>query len=195
MKSNTMYVRVQPYNKNTGALAQRVNIDGKLFESGNWYTMSAEVAVRLGKLRQKTGAPMFQICSPEDYRETSRHELSAMAVAAGLKGLALQSQSVPEPKSYDQKKVKKSKFAGLGNQVTDVDPTVDSGTMTTAHLREQDPGESENANEESEERTIDVSTMKRPQLEQLCKANNVTIPFGSTNTEIRQLLRDQGIVE
>lgn len=186
MGSNIRYVRVQPYNKNKGALVQRVNIDGKLFESGNWYTMPTEIAAKLGKIKQKSGANMFQICTPEDYRETSRAELSAMAVAAGLKGLALQSQEVPEPKAYNAKREKKSELAGLGDQISDVDPTLEGGTMTTEHL---------NGDEPAAEEDVDIDSMKRPQLEKFCKANNVTIPFGSSNAEIKQLLRDQGIVE
>lgn len=194
MSSHDRYVRVQPYNKNTGALVMRVNIDGKLFESGNWYSMSAEVAARLAKMKQKTGASMFQVLTAEEYHETARHELSAMAVAAGLKGLALQSQQMPAPQEYD-KKAKKSNLAGLGKQVSDIDPSQVGGTMTTADLRGEEPEQPSEDASPIEEAAVDISKLKRPALEAFCKENNVTIPFGSSNAEIRQLLRDQGIVD
>jgi hypothetical protein len=196
MSSDIRYLRVTPYNKNTGSLVQRVNIDGKLFKAGNWYTVPTDVAAQLSKMRQKTGAPMFQICTTQEYRETARHELAAMAAAAGLKGLALQAQQMPEPKKVDDAP-RKSNLAGLGKQVIDVDPAEIGGTMTTAHLQPQEDASPEEIEaEESVENAIpDISKMKRPELDAFCKKHDVNVPFGYSNAEVRKLLRDQGIVD
>lgn len=194
MGSNDKYVRVKPYNKHTGCLAMRVNIDGKLFESGNWYVVPAEVAKKLSKMFQKTGAPFFEVCSYDEFREASQRDLAAMALAAGLKGLALAPQQLPQPRAHVDKKEKKSELAGIGKQIKDVDLSGD-GVMTTAQLRGQESSVDEEESETDEVKSVNVSSMKRPELEALCKEYNITVPFGSSNAEIKQLLRDQGIVE
>ena len=204
MSSNDKYVRVTPYNKNIGALANRVSIDGKLFVGGQWYSLPAEAADKLARVKQKTGAPMFEICSHAEFREASRRDLAAMAAAAGIKGLALAPQEAPKPRKH-QDKSRKSKLAGIGKAVKDVEvekiDVVPQVPVEPEPIEEEDePIEDDEGVEEEEvaeevDETVSVDKMKRPALLKLCKDNGVDIPFGSSNPELRKLLRDNGIVE
>lgn len=204
MSDNIKYVRITPYNKPTGALAQRVSVDGKLFTAGSWYTLPAEAAEKLAKLKQGTGAPMFEVCDYNEYREAARRDLAAMAVAAGVQGLHLAQPAIPEPRKHSEKGERKSALAGIGKQIKDLEPSKD-GVVTSrdvvptreAHesVEKADELDEELDEELDVELTPDISKMKRPQLEALCKENGIKIPFGSSNGEIKQLLRDQGIAE
>jgi len=185
---NLSYVRVTPYNKATGALAMRVAVDGKVFVSGNWYTVSAEVGAKLRKMKQDSGAPYFEVMDKASYKEAARSDLAAIATAAGLKGFALRETEIREPAPVDKKARTQSEYAGIGKQVKDVNP----GSLATADAILDDVDDSDIVDEPTEE-VPDIDNMKRDELVELCKKNDIKVPFGSSNNELKKSLRDNGI--
>jgi hypothetical protein len=172
------YVRVTPYNKRSGALASRVVVGGKLFQSGKWYRMPEAQAAQIAPLKQGTGAPYFEICSEEQFNETARRELAAAMAAAGLTGLAMGgAQELPKAVPAPTTGPRKSGFAGLEKKVAEVDPT------------QPLPAEEPEAPAEAAP-PPDLDSMTKAELLNLASDLGVAVPSGASNARLRALLRE-----
>jgi hypothetical protein len=121
MSEEILYVRVKPYNKATGQLAQRVTIGDKLFVSGEWYQLKAASANKIRDLKQSSGANYFDVKTEEEFHETAREELAIAMRAAGLQGLAFQNVMQEPVVRPPKQKNKKSEFTDFSKDVADVD--------------------------------------------------------------------------
>ncbi len=125
------HVRLTPYDRHSGALCQRLSLGGQLFEARKWYTLHPEQGEKLRPLKQKTGAPHFQIIeSDKEWRELVRQELAAdMAgpeAAAMARFFSQQPQSLPSPKNPGE--VVPSEFEGLTATVVGDDAAIGAAT-------------------------------------------------------------------
>lgn len=115
------YVRITPRDKRSGALAERVTVGGRVFEAGQWYTLSEKWCDKIAGLRQDGGAPYFQIMSEEQFRATAQAETLALMRAQGIAGLAAQGAIPSMPMAHTHKSgPKESAFAGLEDESEEV---------------------------------------------------------------------------
>ena len=115
------YVRVTPYDKRKGALAARVTLGGRVFEAGQWYTLSPTWCQKIAPLRQESGAPYFEIMSAAVFAQTAQAETLAMMRAQGIAGLASHGAipGMPTPRAQNTGP-KTSAFAGMDAESTEV---------------------------------------------------------------------------
>ena len=133
-----LYVRLEPFNKKTGALARRVTAGGRLFEEGQWYVLPEVWAGKLKNLKQESGASYFQLMSKADFEGTARREMAAAMTAAGIHGLAMQGvQDFPKP-NVQKQGPSPSAFEGLDAATNEVDlgapipvEVADAGAVTS----------------------------------------------------------------
>lgn len=165
--AETKYVRITPFNKATGALARRYTIGGSMFVAGKWYALDAKKAQSLARLKQGSGAPVFEVMTEAVFRRTSQRDLERAMTAAGMGGLASAPMSAPEaqaPKTGPQA----SKFEGLDKSVKEVDLSARA----------------------DDEASPDFDAMGRDELEELAAEQDVDIPDGASDDDIRDLLRE-----
>lgn len=72
--SETMFVRIKPYNPRKGYVLRRVTVEGQRFDEDRWYEVGAEFAARLEKLRQKDHKPE----SPPAFDVVTREQADEM---------------------------------------------------------------------------------------------------------------------
>lgn len=111
------YIRVTPFDKNTGAMARRVTVGGMLFEEERWYELDPRKAAMLRPLKQDSGAPLFQIIeTEEEWREITRRELAMAMVGptgAALADLFRPQKQAPSPLPKEEGKTIPSSFGKL----------------------------------------------------------------------------------
>lgn len=189
------FLRLTPFNKNTGALARRYCVGGKLFVEGKWYTLPARSANRLVELKQSSGAPYFQVLTQEQFQETSRNEVAAAMHAAGLAGLAMHGADLmktPEVKTFSDGP-RKSEFAGLDAAAKDVDVNKSGWDVQDSDEGEDAVDDSESdagATVEASEGPPDFSDMNRKDLLSLAQERGVDIPSHTRLPGIIELLSD-----
>jgi hypothetical protein len=82
-----LFARVQPFDPKRGRTTQNVHAEGTLFRGGSqpvWYKVSEDLANKLAKHEQPTGAPMFQIVDEDEKAELDRKEQARRLVAMGM---------------------------------------------------------------------------------------------------------------
>jgi hypothetical protein len=199
--ADELYVRVAPYDKKTGALAKRVVIGGKLFQSGNWYVIPQAQVEALLALRQSSGAPYFQACTQRQFEETARRELAAAMAAAGVSGMAMQGLTLPQPKAAPKNGPRKSAFEGLANSVGDVDmaraePRKAVAAAAQAAVAEQADAavaavvaKTASEPEADDEDELGLDSLTQPELVQLAEDMGVDVPGDASAPVLRRLLK------
>jgi len=135
------YVRLTPYNKQTGALCRRFNVGGCLFKAELWYQLGDEWARKISGLKQTTGAPVFEIATQEQYEEIVRAELAA-AYARGGVSLALANPlAAPKAASAPKTRATKGEFDGMAASEVDIGETLVDGEDESEDDGEIDLGE------------------------------------------------------
>lgn len=115
------YVRITPPGSHPKAKCRRYTLGGRLFEAGNWYSLSARVADTLREIEQYPGVKVFQIYDEDGFNQIAQHELVLAARAAGFEGLAqFPAQAAPNVRKPKEGPVE-SRFSGLDKASTEVD--------------------------------------------------------------------------
>jgi hypothetical protein len=115
------YVRITPYDKRAGALAERVTLGGRVFEAGQWYTLNDAWCKKIAPLKQDAGAPYFQIMDEATFHLTAQQETLAAMRAQGISGLAAHG-AIPGMPTVQKQKTgpKESSFAGMDKEADEV---------------------------------------------------------------------------
>lgn len=132
-----LYIRLQPFDVQKGALCRRFTVGGMLFEEGRWYQLAAEHVKMLRPLKQGTGTPYMQVAeTEEEWREINRREL-AMAMA-GPAGAALADMFQPKTLSPSaQPKQEGEKIASSFGKIAAKE--IDPATAARAAARDLAP--------------------------------------------------------